>query len=350
MPYGRSVTGPAVATELVSLFKHQLSMCKLEKGEDCLIITDTAFDPTYAAAFLGAGLALEASTQIVTLPYSIPAIPKSLAAALGHSDLIIAVTTHPLHYREELRRALDGGTRALMAVQPLHVLHRLPADPAVIARTKQGAQLLDSAKTIRITSPHGTDLTMEKGGRPGLAHYGAADRPGHFDFWGAAMVEAAQLEGTLEGTLVLATGDSVFHLGRFIEEPVTIQFSEGRVVSISGGLDAFLLREHLASYEDPNALVAGHMAWGTDHRAIWTAPLVQFPEIGAGNADSEGYYGNIQIQIGSNNDQFFRGKNSSRAHLGLCTLGSSLYLDGEIVIRDGQIIDSPIERAVQPWL
>jgi 2,5-dihydroxypyridine 5,6-dioxygenase len=160
------------------------------------------------------------------------------------------------------------------------------------------------------------------------------------------MVEAAQIEGTLNGILVLNTGDVIFHLGRFIDRPVTLEFVDGRVVDIRGGLDAFLLREHLASYEDPNALLAGHIAWGTDHRAKWTAPLAQFPEAGAGNADSEGYYGNVQIQIGSNNDQFFRGVNRSDAHIGMCILGANVELDGKPEIRAGVIVDTPVFRSV----
>jgi len=349
MPYGRLSTNPQLSVELVELFRHQLSMSRLRSGEECLIVTDTAFDPTYASACLGAALALGASAQVVTLPYAADELPRSFGATVGMSDLLVGMTTHPLHYRDDVREALDGGSRALLAVQPLHVARRLPADADVIARTKSGARRLAHARSVRIHSPHGTDLVMDTTDRPTLAHYGAADEPGHFDFWGGAMVETAQHEGTLQGTLVLNTGDVVFHLGRFVEHPVALTFDEGRLVDVEGGLDAFLLREHLASYDDPNAFMAGHIAWGTDHRALWTAPLIQFPEAGAGNADSEGYYGNVQVQIGSNDDRYFRGTNRSRAHLGLCMLDTSVDLDGETVIDTGTIVDAPIERVRPPW-
>lgn len=349
MPYGRTTSGSHISVELVELFRHQLQACRLESDEDCLIVTDTAFDPVYASACLGAALDLGNSAHIVTLPYARGHLPKAFTHALLHSHLIVGMTTHLLHYREDVRSALDAGSRALLAVQPLHVLRRLTANDDVIARTKHGAKRLSAARTVRIQSPHGTDLVMDKTGRPGLAHYGVADEIGHFDFWGAGMVETAQVERTLNGTLVLNTGDVIFHLGRFVERPVTLEFVDGRVVDIRGGLDAFLLREHLSSYEDPNALVAGHVSWGTDHRAKWTAPLTQFPEAGAGNADSEGYYGNVQVQIGSNNDQFFRGANKSDAHLGMCILGANLELDGELVIRAGEIVEAPIRRPSIPW-
>jgi 2,5-dihydroxypyridine 5,6-dioxygenase len=181
---------------------------------------------------------------------------------------------------------------------------------------------------------------MTVSGRPALAHCGVADEPGHFDFWGAAMVEIAPVEGTVDGTLVLGRGDQIFHLGRYIDDEVCMRFEQGRAISIEGGLDAVLLESHLASYRDPNAFLAGHVAWGTDHRASWTAPLVQFPEAGAGNADTEGFLGSVQVELGSNDDQFFRGTIRSDAHLGLCLLEASVALDGERVIEAGRFTGS----------
>jgi hypothetical protein len=154
---------------------------------------------------------------------------------MAEADLIVGVTTHRLHYDPHLRAALDGGARALLAVQPTHVLHRLAADSEVVARTRSGAERLAKATTLTIGSERGTELSMAVSNRPALAHYGVADEPGHFDFWGAAMVEIAPLEGSVEGTLVLGRGDQIFHLGRYVDEQVTIQFERGRAVAIEGG-------------------------------------------------------------------------------------------------------------------
>jgi 2,5-dihydroxypyridine 5,6-dioxygenase len=340
MPYARTTAGAHVATELIGLYRHQLESCRLRQGESCLIITDTAYDPTPSASCLGAALALHANPAVLTLPFTRPFPGAALAATLAEADLIVGFTTHRMHYDPHVRAALDGGARALLAVQPPHVLQRLRADPDVVARTRLGAKRLAAATTLSITSTRGTDLTMTVSGRPALAHCGVADEPGHFDFWGAAMVEIAPLEGTVEGTLVLGTGDQIFHLGRYIDDEVRIHFEQGRAVSIEGGLDAVLLKAHLNSYRDPNAFLAGHVSWGTDHRASWTAPLVQFPEAGAGNADTEGFLGSVQVELGSNDDQFFRGAIRSDAHVGLCLLEASVALDGERVIEAGSFTGS----------
>ena len=63
-------------------------------------------------------------------------------------------------------------------------------------------------------------------------------------------------------------------------------------------------------------------------------------QIGAGNADSEGYLGAVQVELGSNDDQFFRGAIRSAAHVGLCSLGASVALDGELVIDGGRFVGS----------
>lgn len=340
MPYARTTTGPHVAAELVGLFRGQLEACRLSPGESCLIVTDSAFDPGLSAACMGAALNLDASPAVLTLPFTRPFPGAALSATLAEADLVVALTTHRLHYDPHLRAALDTGTRALLAVQPIHVLRRLTADSDVVARTRLGAERLAKATSVSITSEGGTDLTMTVAGRPALAHCGVADEPGMFDFWGAAMVEIAPLEGSVEGSLVLGRGDQIFHLGRYVDEEIRIRFERGRAVSIEGGLDAKLLDAHLAGYRDPNAYLAGHIAWGTDHRALWTAPLVHFPEAGAGNADSEGFLGSVQVELGSNDDQFFRGEIRSDAHVGLCMLETSVSLDGECVIDRGRFTGS----------
>ena len=347
MAYETPVLGSAATAELIGLFKQELLMCNLEPGELCVVVSDTAYNPVIADLVLGAALDLGADAYTIVLPYARPVPAEALLPAWREADLLVYPTTHALHHLAEMRDALDAGLRALMAVQPLHVLRRLVADPDVVRRTKAGARLMERARSVRIMSDAGTDLTMDKSGRNGLAHYGAADEAGHLDFWGSGMVETAQLEGTLEGRLVLDSGDIVFHLGRFVEHPVTITFREGRAVAFEGGVDALLIEKHLESFADPNAFVAGHTSWGTDTRAEWTAQAIQFPQPGAGGADSEAYYGQVEIEIGSNDDVCFGGANSTAAHLGLCCLNCSLWLDDELVLDHGEFVQEELQARTQ---
>lgn len=331
MAYARSYSHPAFAGDLSSLFAHQLAASALTAGEACVCITDTAWNPAYAAACMTAATGLGAEAWQVVFGWNRPPPPRALQAACQAADLIVYMTAHTLHYRDEIRQALARGARVLCCMEPPHVLDRLRFDAAVRDRALAGAALLDAARRIRITSPAGTDLAMDKTGRRGLANYGAADVPGHLDFWGLGAVQAAQLEGTTEGRLVLDVGDCVFHLARHVEQPVTMEFAAGRLVSIEGGLDAALIRAELDAAGE-NAFLAGHMAWGVDPRARWTQPISQTPDTGGGGADIESFAGTVQVQIGSNDDVCFGGRIRSRAHLGLCLRGASLSLDGAPII------------------
>jgi len=334
----RVMMNVSAVPELIGLYKHQLKMSNLKPGELCLAVTDMAYNPVYTDACIGAAADLDAEVIKMILPFNGPLPGKSWGATMCEADLIVYSTTHKLHYTEEMRTALEGGARALMAVQPLQTMERLKGDPQVVRRTKAGAALMRKYSRIRILSDAGTNLVMERGNRPVLAHYGLADEPRHLDFWGVGMVETAPLEGTLEGTMVLDTGDQMFYLARYVESPVTVSFKEGRVVDIQGGVDAFLLRKQLESYQEESAWMAGHISLGTDRRALWAAQALQFPELGSSGADAESYYGNVQIEIGSNNDINFCGKNRSSAHLGHCMLNCSLYLDDLLVIDHGEFV------------
>ena len=339
MAYRRALTNPAALSEMVGIYTHQLSLSNLRPDELCLVVTDTAFNPAYAQAALAAARALGAQTYLITLPHSEPLPTKSLGAALREADLLVYSSTHKLHYSEEVRQGLAAGMRALMSVQPLHAMTRMKADPEVVRRSKLGAQRLAQANRIRITSTAGTDLTMERGSRPVGALYGLADEPGHLDFFACAMVQVAPLEGSVEGRMVLNTGDQMFYMGHYVQDPLTINFREGRITQIEGGSDAWMLRKALESYHDENAFRAGHIAWGTDRRANWMAQAFQYAEPGASGADIESYYGNVQVEFGSNNDVAFQGKIDSDAHLGHCMLNCNLYLDDEQVIELGEFVD-----------
>ena len=342
MAYGQLYLNPAMLGEWVDLFDHQLAHCRLRESETVLVITDTAFHPYYAAAGMASARRVGADVAQITLPHRSPPSEGLLESLLASADLILYSTTHTLHYSSAMRRALDRGARALMVVVPFHILERRTADPDVIRRTQWGAERIERAREIRIRSEAGTELSMQKGERPGVASYGVADVPGHLDFWGAGFFQTAILEGTVEGRLVLDEGDLVFHLGMYVDRPVSIEFREGRIESIRGGMVGRMLDRLLASYRQESAWLAGHLAFGTDPKAQWTAETHQFPVVGGGGADAEAAYGNVQVEIGSNNDVMFRGRNKSDAHLGLCSLGCSVWLDGEPLLRNGAFIPSEL--------
>jgi len=191
MAYARTYDGPGFAADLSALFRHQLVACALAEGELCLCITDSAWMPAYGAACMAAAEALCARAVQVTFGWNRTPDAGALQAFCPAADLIVYMTSHPLHYRSEIGCALARGARVLCCMEPPHVIDRLRFDGSVRERAINGAALLDAASRLHITSPAGTDIWMDKTGRRGLAAYGVADTPGHLDFWGLGAVQAA---------------------------------------------------------------------------------------------------------------------------------------------------------------
>ena len=207
--------------------------------------------------------------------------------------------------------ALEAGTRVLRVAEPIDVLERMLPSPAVRIRSEAGADLLTKADRLHVTSPAGTDLVFDISGRSGVAQHGLADEPGRWDHWPSGLALIAAVEKSGQGRLVVGIGDLIFILGRYVAEPIQCDVRNGLVASISGGVDAFLLREWLSAQADPAAYVAGLVAWGTDHRARWDRVAWHLQEQ-AGVMDSESYWGNVRIGLGANTSSMLRGRISVR--------------------------------------
>jgi 2,5-dihydroxypyridine 5,6-dioxygenase len=46
------------------------------------------------------------------------------------------------------------------------------------------------------------------------------------------------------------------------DKPVRLTMKEGYCVAIEGGIDATLLRDYMASFNDPEAYAMSHIGWG----------------------------------------------------------------------------------------
>lgn len=330
-----------VSAELVPMFRKVLEGCRLTAGELLLLHTDTTFNPHYPAACLASGLELGARVYQITVPARSNEIEKdpTIVRAWQEADMVIDLVSAGAHLFSELNaRALGAGTRVLRIAEPVDALERMLPDPEVRRRSEAGAQMLDSGSRLRITSPAGTDLSMDIGGRHGVAQHGLADRPGRWDHWPSGLSLVAPAEGSVQGRLVAGLGDVIFTLGRYVAEPINCSVEGGRVVDIHGGVDAFLLREWLAAQHEECAYVVGLVAWGTDHRARWDRVAWHLQEP-AGIMDSESYWGNVRIGLGNNASSMLRGQNRCRAHIDIQLRGCDVSVDGTQVIAGGEFTD-----------
>ncbi|HEV7976301.1 leucyl aminopeptidase [Amycolatopsis sp.] len=329
--------------QLNDIFVRQLTLSGVHEGETVSVLTRGNERADYADAALFAAQELGANTFHMRLPAARStggtwAVGDSglgtnpvAVEALKQSDMLIDLTF--LLFSKEQFDIQDADTRILTVVEPAPLLARLMPTRELRERVEVGAGLLAKAGSMRITSPHGTDITYTLGRYPTLSEYGYTDIPGRWDHWPAAFVFTGGTDDGVDGTIVLAPGDVLLPFNSYVQTPVTLTVEKGFIVDIRGGLDAELLTSYIKSFDDPRGYGMSHVGWGLDERAQWHG-LTQFP--GGMGMELRSFYGNVMFSIGPNNE--LGGPNDTPCHFDIPMRGCSLYLDDEPIVRDGDVV------------
>lgn len=338
-----------VAAELIPLFKSELVACDIKAGDTVALFTDPRTNPHYPAAFFGAAKELGAHVFQIVVPYmtrgtatvaraySDDVIPSlAVLEAMKPCTLVVDMSTVGWLQTNVHNEVLKAGARTLMVKEPEEVLRRMTADPDVIRRAEAGARAIEAAKRIRVTSRAGTDLRLDKTGRPGKGRRGFSSVPGRWGHWPSGQITCAPIEGTAEGVVVVDTGDIILRLERYVEEPIRCTFDKGRIVSIEGGLDAMLLREYLGAWKDEKAYIPAHIGWGIEHRCIWYTMALR--HVRGGVMDAESFYGNVLLGLGANFMGDLGGTTRTPAHIDFCMRNCDFYLDDRLIVSGGEIV------------
>ncbi|MGC9963154.1 MAG: leucyl aminopeptidase, partial [Acidimicrobiales bacterium] len=107
----------------------------------------------------------------------------------------------------------------------------------------------------------------------------------------------------------------------------------GRIVDLSGELDADLMRDYMDQFQDPDGYAISHIGWGLNEKALWSGPVMDTRGIGQ---EGRSFYGNVLFATGPN--QELGGTNASPCHLDIPLHGYSLFLDDRQIIDRGQIL------------
>ena len=338
------------AVDLIDLFTQELRLCKVSAGETLLVYGDVMTPPHRMAACMAAAQNLGAqAVQIVvstTAPEVLPFGPRSNQIRQGlvlqswkAADMVVdMVTASGQGFSQVMEEATRAGTRVLRVMEPADVLKRLMPGADLKARAVAGGKIMANGGELRITSPGGTNLTLDKTGRPAMLQYGLADEPGRWDHWPSGAVACAPLEDRGEGVLVIDVGDIILPLGAYALEPITLTVRAGRITEIQGdSVDAVLLRQWFTSWDDPNAYIISHAGWGILKNTQWHRMKLKWAELG-GLCDAEFEWGSVTIAFGSNMGHGFEGKNESQAHIDFCCLRCDFYVDDQLIVKNGEII------------
>ena len=335
---------------LTEMCLQQLTLSGVHEGEKVIVLSQGDERLDYADAFLAAGQRLGARMYHMRLPAPLPtngawavgqtglAANPDAVEALKKADMVVDLIF--LLFSDEQMAIQAAGARVLTAVEPAPLLARLMPTKELRERVETAAEVLRKAKTMRITSKHGTDVTYKIGMYPTVDEYGYTDKPGRWDHWPAAFVFTGGADDGVDGQIVLAPGDVLLPFNTYVREPVTYTIEKGFIQDIRGGLDAELIKSYMAEFNDPRGFGMSHVGWGLDHRAQWHG-LTQFP--GGMGMELRSFYGNVMFSTGPNNE--LGGPNDTACHLDIPMRNCSLFLDDEPVVLDGKVVSKDMQKA-----
>jgi leucyl aminopeptidase (aminopeptidase T) len=243
--------------------------------------------------------------------------PAPVAAAMADADVVLAPTTKSLSHTRARKRACDAGARAatLPGITEEVMIAGLDADYEAIARGCQEvlAQVADAAE-IRVTTPAGTDLTVEPGDREWLTDTGMVHESGDFSNLPAGEVFVSP--ETANGTYVV---DGTMMPHGLVEEPLRFEVADGYVTHIAD--DA--VREQVEAGREEVGDAAANLA------ELGIGTNVGVTELVGSVLLDEKAAGTVHVAIGD--DASIGGDTEAPLHLDGIIRDPTVYADGAVV-------------------
>ena len=105
---------------------------------------------------------------------------------------------------------------------------------------------------------------------------------------------------SVNGTLVLDTGDVNLTFKRYLESPVRMRITDDYITDISGdGVDAALTSSYLEAWDDPDAYAVSHVGWGMNPLARWDA-MTMYDRTQFNGTELRAFAGNFLYSTGAN--------------------------------------------------
>lgn len=267
--------------------------------------------------------------------YSYDNYPE-IMQALGVCSLIVDCTVEGLLHSKARQDLLGAGGRVLMiSNEHPEVLERCKPDRAVHEQSLLALKALDAASTMRVTSPAGTDLTVDITGAPSRGGGGILGPDDKIAYWPAGLCLCFPLANTTNGTVVLDVGDINLTFKRYFESQVTLHIEGDMVVAIDGsGLDAKLMQSYYDGWNDPLAYAVSHVGWGLNPGARWDS-LTMYDRDDINGTEMRAIAGSFLFSTGAN--EF--AERFTNCHFDLPMRNCTVELDGAPVVRNGQLVD-----------
>ena len=336
-----------IESKWVDAFASTFELCGVEPGDVCAVLSESQSRAInvelsdLALQRLGARVfhvTVPTPAQTVGVPIRSTGASDAIGGlepvieALATSTLVADCTVEGLLHATELPAILGRGARVLMVSnEHPELLERLRPDPSLEAKVKAGTKMLRAASTMTVTSPGGTDLTIDVSSAPAGSSWGYTSRPGTIAHWPGGLCLCFPPAGSVNGTLVLDNGDVNLTFKRYMESPVTMTIVDDYITDISGdGLDAALMESYFEAWGDKEAYAVSHVGWGMNTAARWDA-LTMYDKSQVNGTELRAFGGNFLYSTGANE---VAGRHTL-GHFDLPMRRCTVSLDGEAVVSEG---------------
>jgi hypothetical protein len=320
--------------------------CETRVDERIVVLSDDETDSVMVSLIHDAVAELGPAADPVTLTVQVrePAfaeLPSFAVDTLLAANLVFDLTSTPWLYSDSFTRyaaeAEKRGSRLAIIggnSDSIQTLITCPPSAGPMARARRGLRSLNEARTLHVRSDRGTNFSVELGDPASYPRSFIGEPPTRPGMIGAplcASVTAPFVPGTARGTVVYIGGGRLQGpetLGIWVDEPIRIEFADGRVTDIVG------------ESEGTKALAAWFDAAETDDVYVAVDCNLGFDPRGdlsyADNTVVHSYDGGIMFGIGLPYEYRPEGSRKPGFHLDLMLPGADVDLDDRPFIRGGK--------------
>ena len=254
--------------------------------------------------------------------------PLPIAEAMRASDVVFTPVSISITHSDAVHSACASGTRIVAMTgftRRMMMSGGMTADfPKVRPIVAAVAGAFSDGSTLRLTTPGGTDLTVDISQRHGVAKTCIVE-PGDFSPVPDIEAAVAPVEGSAEGVIVADASIPYLGIG-VLSEPVTFKVSEGMIVSVEGGEPAEKLLAAWESQGDPWVYNVAEVGVGLNPESTLTGEMLE----------DEGVWGTVHIGTGTN--VTLGGNIRAASHYDLLMFAATVTIDGKVILRDGELV------------
>jgi leucyl aminopeptidase (aminopeptidase T) len=310
-------------------------ICGVKPGDNLLVVADDYVRPiSLASDFVDLANAMGADAVLGVFKrrtFIAEEPPRTIAAAMKVADVVLEVTeTSEIGHSTARKNATEAGLRRIILMRPEYgedLLQKPITIKDLDMVTKLTAKLVEietKGKRVRVTTPHGTDITFSIEGRAAVPLSPVSDSPlAVAPCYGESAI--APIEGTTEGVVVV---DSfVQGWGYVLRKPIRFEVRKGRVQleTVTSEIPEQAERfKKLVTMDKMANNCAAEFGMGTSH-AIPGDPI--------GYVLDKGRVGHVHIACGRNYD--LGGTSDSVIHQDSDMTQATVKIDDVVIMEKG---------------